>query len=109
MSDSFSVVGSVRHVRESYRRFVLSTYRLANDALRAQFEGQVREANVLVKGPYVTLAQDFESGAGLQDLVAEGVAHRDLRRLNWSSGSHPLYAHQEKSLRVVAAGRNTAD
>jgi len=36
----FSVVGSVRHVADSYRRFVLSTYRLANDWLA----GAVRAA-----------------------------------------------------------------
>lgn len=108
MNESFSVIGSVRHVRESYRRFVLSTYRLANEALRTQFEQHVNEANVLVKGPYVTLAHDFEAGSTLADLVAEGVAHPDLQRLKWNFGEHPLYAHQEKALRAVVGGRNTA-
>lgn len=109
-SDSlpFSVIGSVRHVRDSYRRFVLSTYRLANPKLREQFERHVNEADVLVKGPYVTLARDFVPGERLPDLIAAGTAHADLGRLNWSFGSNPLYKHQERALRVATEGRNLA-
>lgn len=104
----FSVVGSVRHVRDSYRRFVLSTYRLANEKLRRQFEDHVNKADVLVKGPYVTLARDFEAGRRLSELIHEGVAHPDTGKLHWSFGENPLYVHQERSLRTVVAGRNVA-
>lgn len=106
-SDTFSVIGSVRHVRESYRRFILSTYRLANPRLREQFERHVREENVLVKGPYVTLSHDFEPGATLADLVDEDLAQSALTRLHWSFGERPLYAHQEQAFRAVVSDRNT--
>jgi hypothetical protein len=105
-TSSFSVVGSVRHLKESYRRFVLSTYRLANDRLREQFESHVKATDVLIKGPYVTLAQDFETGADLASLIVEGAVHKDLGRLHWSFGSHALYAHQERALRAATEGRN---
>jgi ATP-dependent helicase YprA (DUF1998 family) len=103
---SFSVIGSVRHVRESYRRFALSTYRLANEKLREQFERHVNEADVLVKGPYVTLARDFEPGGNLANLITEGVAHPDVSKLHWSFAQHALYKHQERALRASVEGRN---
>ncbi len=58
----FSVVESVRHLTEQYRSFILSSYRLADPKLRAQFEEHVNRADVMVKGPYVTLARDFAPG-----------------------------------------------
>ena len=98
-----SVLGNVRHVADEYRRFIKSTYRLADPALRAQFERHVNEADVLVKGPYVTLARDFELGATLATLVAERLGPDSLARLNWSFGDNPLYAHQEATHGVASA------
>ena len=58
----FSVIESVRHLTDQYRSFIKSSYRLADPHLRAQFEAHVNGANVLVKGPYVTLSRDFAPG-----------------------------------------------
>ncbi len=103
---SFSVVESVRHLMAEYRRFIRSSYRLADDGLREQFERHVSEAEVLVKGPYVTLARDFAPGMRLAELVREGIGHSGLLDLNWPFGGDPLFAHQEAALRRVEAGRN---
>jgi very-short-patch-repair endonuclease len=103
----FSVVGSVRHLTAQYRQFIRSTYRLADEQLRGQFEHQIENAEALVKGPYVTLARDFEQGETLARLVAQGCGHSDLKKLKWPFGDNPLYRHQEESLcRVTQAGRN---
>lgn len=103
----FSVVGSVRHLAAQYRQFIRSTYRLADEHLREQFEQQIENAEALVKGPYVTLARDFERGETLEQLVAQGCGHPDLQKLKWPFGGHPLYRHQEEALRQVAQnGRN---
>jgi superfamily II DNA/RNA helicase/very-short-patch-repair endonuclease len=96
---SFSVVGSVNHLISEYRRFLLSTYRLADKKLRDQFEDHIKEADVLVKGPYVTLANDFAREHTLKQLHEEGVGHKDLQRLNWSFGEDQLYLHQENAFR----------
>ncbi|MBI4541305.1 MAG: DEAD/DEAH box helicase [Gemmatimonadetes bacterium] len=101
-----SVLGNVRHVADEYRRFIKSTYRLADPDLRAQFERHVNETEVLVKGPYVTLAREFETGATLASLVAEGLGPDALTRLKWSFGDAPLYAHQEQAYRAVVGRRN---
>ncbi len=101
-----SILGNARHVADEYRRFIKSTYRLADPALRAQFERHVNEAEVLVKGPYVTLARDFEPGARLASLVNDGLGPDALERLTWTFGDAPLYAHQEQAFRAVVGGRN---
>ncbi len=92
---------------DEYRRFLRTTYRLADPLLRQQFEEHIRDTDVIIKGPYVTLARDFASGKTLDDLVEEGIAHRDLLRLDWSFGDKPVFRHQEQAFRRVDAdGRN---
>lgn len=102
----FSVIESVRHLIEQYRSFIKSSYRLADPALRVQFEGHVDRAEVLVKGPYVTLARDFAEGRALSQVIASGSGHSALVSLNWPFGKSSLYAHQEDALCAVEAGRN---
>ncbi|WP_326541215.1 DEAD/DEAH box helicase [Pseudorhodoferax sp.] len=102
----FSVIESVWHLTDQYRSFIKSSYRLADLQLRAQFEAHVNGANVLVKGPYVTLSRDFAPGPTLAALLAQGGGHADLARLNWPFGRHPLFEHQARSLHTVEAGRN---
>ena len=104
---SFSVVGSVNHLVAEYRRFLLSTYRLADPRLREQFESHIKQADVLVKGPYVTLANDFAREHTLKQLHDQGVGHKDLQRLKLSFGEEELFLHQEQSLhRVETLERN---
>jgi ATP-dependent helicase YprA (DUF1998 family) len=102
----FSVIESVRYLIEQYRSFIKSSYRLADPALRAQFEGHVDRAEVLVKGPYVTLARDFVEGQKLSQILASGCGHVNLARLHWPFGDTPLYGHQENAFRSVEAGKN---
>lgn len=102
----FSVIESVEHLIHQYRSFIKSSYRLADEQLRRQFEAHVEGAEVLVKGPYVTLSREFADGCRLSELVAEGVIPPALERLNWPFRSRPLFAHQEDALRAVAQGRN---
>jgi ATP-dependent helicase YprA (DUF1998 family)/very-short-patch-repair endonuclease len=102
----FSVVESVRHLIDEYRSFIRSSYRLADPKLREQFEQHVNGAEVLVKGPYVTLAKDFAKGTSVRNLLDAGVGHPDLLRLNWPFGQSDLFAHQEDAMRAVDAGRN---
>lgn len=75
----FSVVESVRHLISEYRSFIKSSYRLADPSLRAQFERHEDGADVLVKGPYVTLARDFAEGSTLADVLKSGCGNMLLR------------------------------
>jgi len=68
-----SVVGCARHLIEEYRRFLKTSYRFLDDNLRRQFEAHLSQADVVVRGPYVTLSRDFEHTATLRAVVGAGV------------------------------------
>jgi len=59
---------AVRNVIAEYRRFL-------DEPLRRQFEDHLEAAKVVVRGPYVTLAREFERGATLRALAEAGNAH----------------------------------
>lgn len=102
----FSIIESVRHLIEQYRSFIKSSYRLADTKLRDQFEEHVNRAEILVKGPYVTLARDFAEGHRLDSILESGCGHLELANFHWPFGSSPLYSHQEEAFRAVEARRN---
>lgn len=89
---------AVRHLIDQYRRFLRTSYRFLDERLRKQFEDHLARIDVVVKGPYVTLAREFESGHRLGDLVAAGALDAEVARLNWPFHPNPLYLHQERAL-----------
>ena len=104
---SATAVSCVRHLIDEYRRFMKSTYRLADPKLREQFEQHIQESDVLVKGPFVTLTGDFARERNLRQLIDAGTGHPDLLRVKWEFGENPIYKHQEETLaRVAGRGRN---
>ena len=97
---------AVRHLIDEYRSFLRTSYRFLDDRLRQQFEAHLDQTDVVVKGPYVTLARDFAGGPTLRELVQEGTAHPDLLKARWPFGENPLYRHQEQAFRIGQAGRS---
>lgn len=97
---------AVRHLIEQYRRFLRTSYRFLDERLRVQFEEHLAEIDVVVKGPYVTLAREFESGRRLDELVAAGALDAEVARLRWPFGNNPLYRHQERALELGRSGRS---
>jgi len=57
---------------------------------------------VLVKGPYVTLANDFAREHTLKQLHDEGVGHKDLQHLHWRLRRGPTLSPPGES--VSASG-----
>jgi ATP-dependent helicase YprA (DUF1998 family) len=96
---------AVRHLIAEYRRFLRTSYRFLDPRLREQFEAHLAQADVVVRGPYVTLARDFVRGRTLQALVEAGAVTADLLRARWPFGEAPLYLHQEQALLAGQAGR----
>ncbi|HXG43402.1 MAG TPA: DEAD/DEAH box helicase [Gemmatimonadales bacterium] len=101
-----SAVSCVQHLIEQYGRFLRTSYRFLDERLRQQFEAHLAQADVVVRGPYVTLAQDYEPASTLAALVRAGRAHPDLLRANWPFGDHPIYRHQELAFEAGRAGRS---
>ncbi len=97
---------AVRHLIEEYRRFLRTSYRFLDKRLRDQFDEHLAKADVIVKGPYVTLAREFKPGATLKAFVESGRGAPDLLRARWAFGDKPLFAHQERAFGIGAAGRS---
>lgn len=97
---------AARELIEQYRRYLQTSYRFDDDSLRQQFEEQLLGQEVVQKGPYVTLSQDFAAGESLPTLVAKGEAESDLLRAHWPFGDRPLHLHQQQALAAGRAGRS---
>ena len=96
-----------RSVTDEFRRYQLTAFpiadrRLAEQANRLLGAGAFRESP-LTKGPYVSLARALALGATLDELVAEGLVHPALAGI---AEFPQLFAHQETTLRAVAAGKH---
>lgn len=94
-------------VNENFIRYQLTTFPLADERLerqmREQLEGRGMAGCPLFKGPYVSLEKAFKRARTLQELADEGLVHPALPGLS----PHPqLFAHQERVLEAVQAGRH---
>lgn len=103
---AYSAIASVRHLIDEYHSYLRTSYRFYDETLRRQFEQYLAGEEVVVKGPYVTLAREFTRGATLQQLTEADVAHPDLLKANWAFHNDPLFQHQEKAFQLGRQGRN---
>jgi len=101
-----SAVAAVRSLIREYRSFLKTSYRFLDPELRRQFEEHLESADVIVRGPYVTLAREFEHGARLKELAQKGRVDPSLLQAHWPFGEEPLYRHQEQALDAGRAGHS---
>ena len=97
---------AVRDLIAQYRRFLRTSYRFLDEGLRRQFEEHLAQADVVVRGPFVTLAREFVSGRTLAQMVEAGAADAELPKAKWPFGAEPLFSHQERALETGRAGRS---
>jgi len=109
-------------IRESYTRYLTSTFRLRDEKLRELF---YQEAGKFwfINGPILEATPPFKSGYYLKDLINEGLLDNDVYKLTSPNyvernsrkeqtnplhalRTNPLYSHQEKAIRKILSGRN---
>ncbi|MCC7173331.1 MAG: DEAD/DEAH box helicase [Planctomycetes bacterium] len=96
-------------IRDSYLRYLASTFVLRDDALRARVEETLAEPGRLIRGPLLEATPPYRKAAPVASLVREGVLHREFLRGNREAldPERALYSHQERGIRrVVAEKRN---
>ena len=87
--------GAVEKIKETYQRFVETSFPLADEGLRKHFKDLVQNEHLLWQDPFVSL---FENGGTLTDLVNAGFLSREIvnrasyRSPHWKFAQ--LYAHQ---------------
>lgn len=97
------------HIRDTYLRYLVSSFRIKNHKLRELFEKSVQEFE-FTKGPLLEATPPFQQGCSLHDLVEEGLLTAKVEKimsvaLPYLREGH-LYKHQEKALRQILRGRN---
>lgn len=102
-------IKTTTHLRHAYIRYLQTIKPFQDDELRREFRNALEETNRLVKGPLVEVSPPFQTGATIQNLIAQGVLARGFTRI--CSDEHlpirrPLYRHQERAIRKAVAGRN---
>lgn len=91
-----------------YRRYLNSLLPLRDPVLGSALQRCIESTPVLTKGPFLEATPPYRSGATIAELITEGVLPDGFRALASSEmpQDRPLYVHQERALRKVAAGRN---
>lgn len=97
---------AVGHLIAQYRRFLRTSFRFLDPELRTQFEQHLHAADIVVRGPYVTLARDFVQGEALDELIGRGAAEPELSKLHWAFGRQRLFRHQARAFEIGRAGRS---
>jgi ATP-dependent helicase YprA (DUF1998 family) len=91
-------------VQEEYRRYISTSFPVADDRLREQIEQKIRQEALLWKGPYIALARPLKQGSPIRVLIDEGVLRSELEHI--FRHIRILYSAQEKAIRRLCTGRH---
>ena len=104
---SFSPLGASAEIRESFRRYILSTFKTNSETYNQQLRELLSEDDSIVRGPFIQISHNFPTGSSIDELIDEGILSPEFRVMGYRPFmERRLYAHQEKAIRMVNAGRN---
>jgi ATP-dependent helicase YprA (DUF1998 family) len=63
--------GAVEKIKESYQRFVETSFPIKDPLLQHEFQRLIRDEHLLWQEPYVSLSRPYRPGGTLQDLVTD--------------------------------------
>ncbi|MEB8324542.1 DEAD/DEAH box helicase [Dietzia kunjamensis] len=108
MTETLDPLATAHAIETTYKRYITTLLSPNDAALHDEFVRVVDETRSLTKGPLLETTPPYSPGRSLTQLIDEGVLSPSFHRLG--SESLPLdrhlYAHQEKAIRKVVAGRN---
>lgn len=98
-----------QNIRESYVRYLTSTFRLRDETLRKLFCTETEKFQ-FTNGPILEATPPFRTGCFIKDLIEEKLLTSKLESFVYDAFPYlqnsPLYLHQEKALRKILKGRN---
>jgi hypothetical protein len=100
-------------VRADYRRYILTSFPILDDELRATIERNIERRNLLWKGPYLSLSRPYATDVTIRDLVNDGILHPKVGAIFQPRPDEPfedwlLYHHQERATRRMVAPKGLA-
>ncbi|MGN0606974.1 MAG: DEAD/DEAH box helicase [Oscillospiraceae bacterium] len=93
------------YINKRYKDYLRSSFCFGSNELQSLFESQLDQEELL-KGPYVDVNLPFSRGLNLHQLIQEGVVCTSFSKLCNVNMDRPLYAHQEKAIRLIDSGRS---
>lgn len=93
------------YINNRYKDYLRASFFFGSKELQSAFEAQLDQEE-LVKGPYVDVNLPFSRGHNLNQLIQEGVVCPSFAMLSSVHMDRPLYAHQEKAIRLINSGRS---
>lgn len=108
MTRSIDAVATATQIKGTYRRYLQSLLAVRDPVLDAALRRAIDTTPLLDKGPYLEATPPYAPGATPRELIDEGVLASGFTRLASEAMpmDRPLYIHQERAIRKVAAGRN---
>lgn len=104
---SFNPLFTSDNIRDSFRRYILSTFRTNSDVYNQQLRYILSNDDSLARGPYLEISHNFPAGSYIRDLVKEDVLSSEFLNLGHEPfEKYKLYAHQESAVRRVVDGHN---
>ena len=107
----------VERVKATYKSYIKTAFPIIDDDLRMQMYGLIEQANLLWRGPYLSLQRPYEFG---ERKLAEQQVELDLEPGLLAAGEyvddagerHPpfgewlLFSHQQEAIEQILAGKN---
>ena len=101
------------NIRDAYRMYVETFQRFKNPMIKDWVGEKLAKGTLIFKGPYIEINRRFQAGDSFQDLIFEGLLHKETPRYftskpeDKSSPVVELYRHQSEAIRNIASSRNT--
>ena len=106
---SIDPIKLTQNIRESYIRYLTSTFRLRDNNLRKLFHQEVKKF-WFTNGPILEATPPFKQGCSIKDFINRGILTEEFRHFIFQAfpyfKKNPLYLHQEKAISKLLNGRN---
>jgi ATP-dependent helicase YprA (DUF1998 family) len=108
VTKSIDAVATSEAIKSTYRRYLSSLLAVRDPKIDEALRQAIDGTEMLDKGPYLEATPPYAPGSSLSSLIAEGVLTQGFEGLSCDALplDRPLYVHQERAVRKVAAGRN---
>jgi ATP-dependent helicase YprA (DUF1998 family) len=108
----------VERVKTTYKNYIKTAFPVIDDDLRTQMHARIEQANLLWRGPYLSLQRPYEYAAQTLDeqrqprnlhpaLLSAGAYVDDRGDQHPPFGKWRLYSHQQEAIEQILAGMNT--
>lgn len=92
-------------LEKEYRSYVKSTFTLDDELYNSKFKTEIDNVELL-KGPFLNKMLPFKTQFDINELISNGILHKDFLQLGDIVFDRKLYEHQVESINKVNNGRS---